>query len=180
MAQCKLFWLAAMSALIFLGGCATLSKDECIRADWYRIGHEDGTKGYPSDRIEDHRKACGEFGISPNLSAYRKGRDDGLIHFCTPFSGYEQGKSGALYRYVCPHELEANFMRGFRVGTQVRDLTQQIQQVDGKIKAKEKELEKDKLSEGQRKSIRDHIHDLELNRNSLRTLRQTLELVTIF
>jgi hypothetical protein len=180
MTQRTLFWLAILPTLVIQGGCATLSKDECIGADWYRIGREDGIQGYPGERIEDHRKACGEFGISPNLSAYRKGRDDGLVHYCTPSSGYEQGKSGASYRYVCPPELEANFMRGFRVGTQVHDLTQQIQQVDGKIKAKEKELEKDKLSDEQRRTIRDRIHELEHERGGLRTLRQSIELITIF
>lgn len=176
----KLSWLAVLSALLVQSGCATLSRDECFRADWYRIGREDGAKGYPGERIEDHRKACGEFGISPNPSAYRQGRGDGLMLYCTPSSGFEQGKSGASYRYVCPRELEANFMRGFRVGAQVHDLTQQIHQVDSKIRAKEKELEKDKLPEEQRRAIRDHIRDLQRERNSLRTLRQTVELMAIF
>ena len=175
-----IFLLTVLSVLLIQSGCATLSRDECIRADWNRIGRQDGADGYPFERIEEHRKACGEFGIGPNPAAYRQGRDQGLIFYCTPSNGYEQGKSGASYRYVCPHELEANFMRGFRVGTQVYDLSQQISQVDGKIRAKEKELEKDKLPEEQRKNLRDRIHDLERERNSLRTLRQTVELMAIF
>lgn len=173
-------WFAVVSALLVQGGCATLSKDECLRADWHRIGWEDGIKGYPFERIEDHRKACGEFGISPNPAPYRSGRNEGLMHYCTPSSGFEQGKSGATYHYVCPRELEADFMRGFRVGTQIHDLNQQIHQLEGKIKAKEKEQEKDKLSEDQRKNSRGNIHDLQRERNRLRTLRQTLELISVF
>lgn len=173
-------WIAVASGLLAQGGCATLSKDECLRADWQRIGWEDGIKGYPFERIENHRKACGEFGITPNPGPYRSGRNEGLTHYCTPSSGFEQGKSGASYHYVCPRELEADFMRGFRVGTQVHDLNQQIYQVDGKIKSKEKELEKDKLSEEQRKALRDRIRDLQRERNHLRSLRQTMELMTMF
>lgn len=177
----KLFlWFAALSALVIQSGCATLSRDECLRADWVRLGREDGIRGYPGERIEDHRKACSEFGISPDPAAYRKGRANGLIHYCTLSSGYEQGKSGASYHYVCPRELEAEFMRGFRTGTQVHDLTQQITQVEGKIKAKEKELEKDKLPEEQRRTLRDRIRDLEHERNSLRSQRQRIEMMTIF
>jgi hypothetical protein len=171
---------AVVSALLVQGGCATLSRDECIGADWYRVGREDGLRGYPYERIEDHRKACGEFGIKPDPAPYRIGRDDGLAHYCTPSSGYEQGKSGASYRYVCPRGVEAEFLRGFRVGAQVHDLTQQIHQVDGRIKAKEKDLEKDKLSDEQRKTLRERIHDLQRERNHLRTLRQTIELMAIF
>ena len=180
MTRRKLLRFAVLSALVLQSGCATLSRDECMGADLFRIGREDGIRGYAFERIEDHRKACGEFGVSPNLAAYRSGRDDGLVHYCTPSSGYEQGKSGASYHYVCPRELEAEFMRGFRTGTQVHDLTQQITQVDGKIKAKEKELEKDKLPEEQRRTLRDHLHDLEHERNNLRTLRQSIEVMAIF
>lgn len=180
MMQRRLHRFVILSALLIQSGCATLSKEECFRADWYRIGHGDGARGYPGERIEDHRKACGEFGISPNPGAYRQGRADGLMHYCTPSSGYEQGKAGASYHYVCPRELESGFMRGFRAGTQVHDLTQQIQQVDSKIKAKEKELEKDKQSDEQRKTLRERIRDLERERRSLRTLRQSIELITIY
>jgi hypothetical protein len=168
-------WFAVLAALLIQSGCATLNRDECAHADWYRIGREDGAHGHTSDRIEDHRKACGEFGITPNSAAYRRGRDDGLNHYCTSSNGYEQGKSGATYRYVCPREREAEFMHGFRAGTQVHELNQKIQQVDSKIKAKEKELEKDKLSEEQRKNIRERIRDLERERNSLRSMRRSME-----
>ena len=170
-----LTWFAILATLLIQSGCATLNRDECVHADWYRIGREAGAHGHPIERIEDHRKACGEFGITPNPAAYRKGRGDGLIHYCTPSRGYEQGKSGASYHYVCPRELEADFMRGFRAGTHVHDLTQQIQQVDGKIKAKEKELEKDKLSEEQRKNTRERIRDLERERNNLRSMLRSME-----
>ncbi|MFA7241880.1 MAG: DUF2799 domain-containing protein [Sulfuricellaceae bacterium] len=169
-----------MFALVIQSGCATLSREECLRADWARIGREDGVRGYPGERIEDHRKACGEFGVSPDPSAYRKGRADGLMHYCTLAGGYEQGKSGASYRYVCPRELEAEFMRGFRTGTQIYELNQQITQLDGKIKAKEKELEKDKLPEEQRRSLRDRIRDLERERNNLRSHRLSIERMTMF
>ena len=50
---------------LLLAGCATLSERECRDQDWYGIGADDGFDGAPASTIEDHRKACTEYGIEP-------------------------------------------------------------------------------------------------------------------
>jgi hypothetical protein len=45
-------------------GCATLGKEECLNADWFTIGFEDGARGYPASRIGDHREACAKHGVT--------------------------------------------------------------------------------------------------------------------
>ena len=52
--------------------CATLNKDECLTADWYQIGYEDGAKGYPLSRIGKHRKACAKHGVTPDMPPYEQ------------------------------------------------------------------------------------------------------------
>ena len=36
---------SSAALLALLAGCATLNKNECLRADWYAIGLEDGARG---------------------------------------------------------------------------------------------------------------------------------------
>jgi hypothetical protein len=44
-----------------------MSADECAVSDWRAIGFEDGSQGYTSDRLGDHRKACAKHGMAPNF-----------------------------------------------------------------------------------------------------------------
>ena len=74
--------------LIALGGCASMSGDECATSDWTAVGYEDGSRGYTSDRFGNHRKACAKHGITPDFQAYQQGRTDGLVEFCQPSRGY--------------------------------------------------------------------------------------------
>ena len=48
--------LASLLA-IGLGGCATMSGDECATSDWTAIGYEDGSRGYTTERFGKHSKA---------------------------------------------------------------------------------------------------------------------------
>jgi hypothetical protein len=70
----------ALSALMV--ACATLGKDECLRADWYAIGLEDGARGQPLERSGDHRRACAEHGVTPKIEPYLVGRNEGLKSYC--------------------------------------------------------------------------------------------------
>ena len=72
----KIIGLAAIA--IVMQGCASMSGQECMVADWQAIGYEDGVRGSTADRIGNHRKACAKHGIAPDLQAYQKGRDAGL------------------------------------------------------------------------------------------------------
>ena len=75
--------LAAIACL--LAGCSsTMSKDECRTVDWRTVGYEDGVAGRSGERIGEHRKACAEHGVTPDLNAYRAGRAEGLREYCQP------------------------------------------------------------------------------------------------
>ena len=57
----KILILAAMA--IVVQGCASMSGQECMVADWQAIGYEDGVRGASGDRIGNHRKACAKHGL---------------------------------------------------------------------------------------------------------------------
>jgi hypothetical protein len=82
--------------LIFASSCASLSEKECKSGDWRSIGYDDGKSGQnKSSRLQEHGKACGEYGISPDLKSYEDGYRLGNEIFCAN-SGEEHGKKGDM------------------------------------------------------------------------------------
>lgn len=123
-----------MATLIFLSACATISEEECLAADWYSIGVEDGARGYPISRIGNYRKDCAEVGVAPDAEQYRQGRLVGLESFCTYERGYSEGKRGASNRNVCPAgALEAEFTEGYDEGRYVYDINRQIRGLEREL-----------------------------------------------
>ena len=104
---------------LVIPGCATLSKSECRTADWRTIGLEDGSKGRLANYIGNHRKACAEHGVTPDLAQYQLGHAEGLNHFCTAQKGFQQGNSGYGYNGVCPDGLRSEFLAGYESGREL-------------------------------------------------------------
>ncbi len=102
------------SLLLLLSGCASLSKDECITADWQLIGYEDGLKGSSRSRIGDHREACAKHGVTPDMAAYNRGYDEGILGFCNYGLGLRNGQNGSAVLSVCPTQTE--YHEGYREG----------------------------------------------------------------
>jgi len=116
--------------LLALSGCASLSAEECLAADWYTIGVEDGSRGQPVSRIGAHRKACAEVGVQPDMARYNDGRAFGLQSFCTRERGYAEGENGHRYSGVCPPHLEPVFMQGYLAGQDRYRTKQEIHRLE--------------------------------------------------
>lgn len=187
----RLLTLWPVAAALALGACATLNKEQCLSGDWRQIGRADGANGYTVERLEEHREACAEFGVGPNERAYRQGRDEGLVHYCTGARGYAEGKAGNGYRHVCPPQQEAEFLRNFRIGSTVHDFNQKIARLDEQIRSKEKALEQtperdrqgdkqnDRQSDEQRRWLRESIRALRHERAELESAKIAIELISL-
>jgi hypothetical protein len=125
---------SSLVLLALLAGCATLDKDQCLRADWYAIGLEDGARGQPLERSGDHRRACAEHGVTPRIEPYLAGRNEGLKSYCTYEKGYSVGRSGQTYSGVCPEGLTGNFTAGFQRGKDIHDLRRRLDTVEEQIR----------------------------------------------
>jgi len=101
---------------IAFSACSTLSKSECLTANWKTIGYGDGTKGYKASRISQHRSACAEYAVQPDLNAYNTGREEGLHQYCIPTAAYNKGLSGYQYNGVCAGYNERAFIAAFNHG----------------------------------------------------------------
>lgn len=128
-------------SLIGLGGCATMSADECLTSDWHAIGFEDGAHGYTADQLGNRRKACAKHGVTPDFEAYQAGRAQGLRQYCQPSRGFSVGSNGGRYNGVCPADLEAEFVDAYNSGKQLYTLRSRVNGATSQINAKERELE---------------------------------------
>jgi len=126
--------------LLALSGCASLSAEECLAADWYTIGVEDGSRGQPVSRIGAHRKACAEVGVQPDMARYNDGRAFGLQSFCTRERGYAEGENGHRYSGVCPPHLEPVFMQGYLAGQDRYRTKQEIHRLERELADVRKEV----------------------------------------
>lgn len=125
--------------LLVLSGCASMDESQCLNADWYAVGVEDGAAGRPLARLGDHRRACAKHGVAPQAERYMAGRNEGLKSFCTYDHGYALGRAGHGHADVCPEPLAANFSAGYRDGRERYDLTRRLAAV-------QKEIEKSKAA----------------------------------
>lgn len=121
-------------------GCATLNESECRNADWRTIGFEDGARGASASRIGEHREACADHGIAPDLAAYRQGRNEGLRQYCRAQNGFRLGERGAAYNGVCPADVEAEFQAAYEAGKRLHDASSRVRYTQSRIRNKELQL----------------------------------------
>lgn len=127
-------------AALSVSGCATLDRNECLTVDWRTIGYEDGVAGRTADRIAQHRKACAKHGVTPDLSLYQAGRDEGLREYCQPANGYQLGTRGGSYAGVCPADLDSDFLRAYESGRQLYTLQTRVSTAVSQLEARRREL----------------------------------------
>jgi len=130
-----------LATSVLISGCATMSESECLTADWRAIGYEDGSAGRPATQLGTRRQVCAEFGVTPNAEAWTAGREEGLLNFCVPSNGFRIGRAGQTYSGVCPGQLEANFMYGFREGRVIGDAEREVRSSERTVSSAKRELE---------------------------------------
>ena len=132
--------LLVMSASVLVA-CGTLSKEECLTADWDAIGERDGAAGYaPQSRLAGHAKACAKAGVSPDQVLWRAGFERGLTRYCTPQSGLHAGESGGSYNNVCPVATEAEFLAAFNVGKAAHRARSDLDRAKRAVESKQREV----------------------------------------
>jgi hypothetical protein len=130
----------AVSTLL-LSGCAAMSEQACLATDWQSAGFEDGVAGRSVGSIGRYREACADYGVAPDLAAYRSGHSEGVDVYCRPGNGFEVGRRGYQYQGVCPAGLEADFLANYNDGRQLYDLESSLRSVENQIAARHRRLE---------------------------------------
>lgn len=132
----------ALLLLIPLAGCATLSEDQCLKADWEAIGQADGAKGRTPDFIDQHARACNQYGVAPIRSEWEAGRQQGLPLYCRPANAWQEGADGHRLSPVCPAEGLALLQRAndrgltyHRIGQDMAEAEREIDRIGAELAA---------------------------------------------
>ena len=152
---------------LLLTGCATLSREQCQRGDWFDIGSSDGLAGQPLSRLEQHQRACGEYGIPVDQQQYFSGHAQGLQDYCQLDNAFRSGLEGNRYQGVCPPAIDAAFERANRTAYQVYRLRKELDQVEDQLRQNERRLRDYDLSDDNRRRIRSDLRDLDRERGRL-------------
>ena len=135
-----LLQVTALLAIVLLPGCATLSESQCAANDWHTVGHSDGASGQDSSRLLKHQNACMKHGVTPDREAYMAGWEEGVVRYCTPDNGFQQGQRGSGYRNVCPGDLEPGFHDAYLAGRELYVAQAEITQMQRRIANKSRQL----------------------------------------
>lgn len=132
--------VVSLLAAFALAGCASMSKDECLTADWRTVGFHDAAAGRAAETLDDHRKACAEYGVAPDLDRYLDGRTAGLTEYCRASRGYQEGIAGRSYGGVCPATLEADFKSGYDAGRRMFVVEERVREQERQLADRERRL----------------------------------------
>ncbi len=133
--------IVCAAAMLAAAGCASMSREECVTADWRAIGYEDGAAGLPVSAVSGRRQACAnKAGVTVDMAAYTDGRSEGLGLYCQPSNGYAVGTRGGAYRGVCTGPGEHAFLAAYETGRQLYGLQSAVTSIGGQIRQAQYDL----------------------------------------
>jgi hypothetical protein len=155
----------ALLALASLSGCASISESECMSANWEDIGIRDGANGRPEEYLIEHSKACSKVSVSPNRTAWLKGREQGLERFCTPYRVYQIGESGGgVDLGVCRGFDEERLQNAYERGRDVNRLAAEVSGIDNEMRDVHAQLQRKDLEQKERERLAYRLGQLEYAR----------------
>lgn len=169
-------WGWTLAAVLLLGGCASMSEDQCRNANWEEVGFQDGLRGRSAQRLVAYREDCGKIGVKPDDGRWRIGHLRAIPIYCSPDNAVRAGVEGWAYEGICPPEIEAGFLNRYRAGRMVYEARQHVARIDSDIRSVDSELRRSDVSAQRRRDLeRRRIH-LISEQNHLRTQLMMMEL----
>lgn len=186
--------------LFALGGCAAVTKEQCVAGDWSELGEAHASVGKPTSHLDDVVKSCGKHGITPDTRAYLSGWHRGVQNYCTPLNGFTLGKQYKTRSEICPPQLASGFEHGYQLGfviwtaenrvdearSEVRSLQDRLDRLEDELadhdcKSKNKKADRKdcrKKRKRLRGKVRDTDYDLRIARDQLEDARIEAGIVT--
>lgn len=132
--------LVVLAIGLAASACQSVSEEQCQSADWQQVGYGDGLQGAPIEQLEVHREACVRHGVAPQREQYLRGREQGLVLYCEPDSGFHRGREGMAYFGVCSSAQEAEFLHAYRQGRLLGDHERELTALRGIKRSLESEI----------------------------------------
>ena len=156
----RVFLCLVLASSALLGGCATMSADECKVANWSDVGLRDGLDGAALSKLDYRVKDCAEAKVAVDTQRYLQGRDQGLLQFCHLEKAVPLGLNGGSYNGVCPVAIDGEFRRRFRLGRDVFDTRQTVRNLENNVNTAEDRLRVAPNDE-ERRRAREALRDLD-------------------
>jgi hypothetical protein len=157
---------AAVAVLASLQGCASLSKSECMSADWEDIGIRDGADGRPEEYLIQHSKACAKVNVVPDRGAWTHGREQGLDRFCVPHRAYQLGEHGYGFESaICRNYDQDRLISAYEKGRDVNRLGNELASIDSEIANIHDRLDDEDVEKKERVSLSFRLGQLVYQRN---------------
>jgi hypothetical protein len=142
---------AAASMLCALTGCASLSKSECLNANWEDIGVRDGANGQPEEYLIQHSTACAKVNVAPDRGAWLHGRERGLERFCVPRRAYNLGEYGSGFDVgICRNFDVERLSEAYEKGLEVHRRADVLDTIDSELRDLRTRLENKELEKKER------------------------------
>jgi len=170
--------LMILATASLLNGCATMTPEECMVADWYRLGELDARSGRGNDYLSQREGDCYEAGYPADTDAWYRGHTEGLNYFCTIDNGFRFGLDGNSYQRSCPGQMEDEFLDGYELGQSIHSLTSRVASSRQELERLNRDLRK---LEREERPDRDALYELRDSRNRVhyRLRAEEVELASI-
>jgi hypothetical protein len=156
----------ALAVLGSLGGCASMSKNECVAANWEDVGVRDGASGRPEEYLIQHSKACAKVNVVPDRGAWLHGREQGLDRFCVPYRAYQLGEYGGGFdAAICRNYDQDRLVNAYEQGLEVNRLGNALAHIDGEIHGINDRLDDEDLEKKERVALAFRLGQLAYQRN---------------
>ena len=157
--------LAAGAVLVVLTGCASLSKNECLSANWEDIGVRDGANGQPEEYLIRHSTACAKVNVAPDRGAWLHGRERGLERYCVPQRMYNIGEyNGSFDVGICRNFDQDRLVDAYEKGREVHRRADTLSEIDAEARGIRTTLEKKDLEQKERERLAYRLGQLEYER----------------
>jgi hypothetical protein len=159
---------ATLAVLASLGGCASLSKSECLSANWEDIGTRDGANGRAEEYLIQHSKACAKVAVQPDREAWFAGRERGLERFCVPQRAFHIGEGGGHFDpAICRGYDEERLFQAYEKGRDLNRLSGELSDIDHEIHTIRATLDRDDLERKEREQLAFRLGQLAYERNDV-------------
>ncbi len=127
------FLLLLISQLLLPVACSSINQSDCKR-DMLTFGREHGAKGLIK-LTDEIQKVCQNYEPHVDLEKYENGFNQGWAQYCTPLSGFENGRKGDLYKSFCPVDKEEIFREKYLIGKKIFEKNDLEIELEDKIKS---------------------------------------------
>lgn len=150
----KIVICLSFGTILFLTGCATMDQGQCLAANWYDVGSEDGQNGRPKTSASNYASDCAEYGVTVDVQTYRNGWNVGIVSFCTANNGYRVGKNGIHYANSCPPNLKDKFYVAYLLGNAVATARSKVDRLGTEVEELGDRASRNGLTDEERSRIR--------------------------